>query len=131
MTHTTTEVQSPLTQAEKRREMEQDRKATTFRSFADAFVSENRGGRFGKSGNDQTVKPLPPESPWSGAQPAPGDELPLGYDINAVPDLGFPLNKQSATAPSAVSPCDVETTDEQGGVTVERHPSLSLLEVKR
>jgi hypothetical protein len=112
---TTSEVYSDLTQEEKRHEMEQDRKArTTFKDFASAFANEGRGGRFAKSSDDQAIKPLPPNSPWSGAQPSPGDELPLGYDINAVPDLGFP--KSVAPTPD---PLAVETaTDERGGAVI-------------
>jgi hypothetical protein len=85
---------------------------TTFRSFADAFANETRGGRYGKSGTDQTVQPLP-SGPWS-AQPGPGDEPPLGFDVNAVPDLGFPLNKQSV-ASNPASLAAVETATDRNG----------------
>jgi hypothetical protein len=122
VTHTSTEYHSPLTQEEKLREVKQDQKAgeqqqapATFKDFASAFANENRGGRFGKSGTDQTIKPLPPNSPWA-SNPVP-DEPPLGFDINQVPDLGFPLNKSVAEAPSA-SPSDVETATMSGAELV-------------
>jgi hypothetical protein len=83
MTTTTTEVQSPLTQDEKRRELENDRKVrTTFKSFTDAFVNETRGGRYGKSDSTSLIKPLT-SGPWS-PQPGPGDEPSLGVDIERV-----------------------------------------------
>ena len=119
---TTSEVYSDLTQEEKRHEMEQDRKArTTFKDFASAFANEGRGGRFAKSSDDQAIKPLPPNSPWSGAQPSPGDELPLGYDINAVPDLGFP--KSVAPTPD---PLAVETATERSGTADPDSPAPSF-----
>jgi hypothetical protein len=132
MTHTSTELQSPLTQDEKRREMEQDRKArkqqgpTTFKDFASAFANETRGGRYAKSDAAPLIKPLT-SGPWS-PQPTPGDEPPLGYDINAVPDLGFP----KSVAPTPASPlAAVETaTDERGGATEPQRPSSSLSEEK-
>jgi hypothetical protein len=86
MTNTSTEVQSPLTQDEKRREMEQDRKAreqpATYKDFASAFASENKGGRYGKSSASATVQPLT-SGPWS-PQPGPGDEPSVGIDIERV-----------------------------------------------
>jgi hypothetical protein len=82
---TSTELQSPLTQAEKRREMENDRKVreqgTSFKSFEEAFVND-RGGRFTKV--ESPPKPLPPNSPWSGEQPQPGEEASLGYSVDRV-----------------------------------------------
>jgi hypothetical protein len=118
MTTTSTEVQSPLTQDEKREVLKNDRRVremTTFRSFADAFANETRGGRFAKSDTGPTIKPLPPNSPWA-SNPVP-DEPPLGFDVNAVPDLGFPLNKQTSVVPTPAIPlAAVETaTDERGG----------------
>jgi hypothetical protein len=86
MTTNSTELQSPLTQAEKRREMENDRKVregqTTFKSFADALANEDRGGRFTKV--ESPPKPLPANSPWSGEQPQPGEEAALGYSVDRV-----------------------------------------------
>jgi hypothetical protein len=85
-----TELQSSLTQEEKRREMEQDRKVReqqqrppTFKDFASAFANETKGGRFAKSGTGSTVQPLP-SGPWSPNQPSPGDEPSLGVNINQV-----------------------------------------------
>jgi hypothetical protein len=86
MTNTSTEVQSPLTQDEKRRELEQDRKAreqpATYKDFTSAFANENRGGRYGKSDSTSLIKPLT-SGPWS-PQPGPGDEPSLGVDIERV-----------------------------------------------
>jgi hypothetical protein len=114
---TTTEIPSEFTQQQKRDVMESDRKArerpATFKDFASAFANETRGGRYGKSDASALVRPLPPASPWSGAQPGPGDERPLGYDINEVPDLGFSNEQKSVPAPAA-SPSAVETTERVG-----------------
>jgi hypothetical protein len=99
-----------VTKQSERRQVLQDDRAT-FRSFADAFANEARGGRFAKSDHASMVKPLPPTSPWAGPNPGPGDEPPLGYDINEVPDLGFP---QSGPAPGASA---VEPTDDRGGAS--------------
>jgi hypothetical protein len=128
---TTTEVHSEFTQQQKRDVLDDDRKArerpATFKDFASAFANETRGGRFAKSSTDQTVTPLP-SGPWS-AQPGPGDEPPLGMDVNAVPDLGFPLNKQTSVAQAPASPLAVETaTDERGGATGPERSSSSLSE---
>ena len=82
---TSTELQSPLSQTEKRREMENDRRVreqgTSFKSFEEAFVND-RGGRFTKV--EPPPKPLPPNSPWSGEQPSPGDEPSYGISIDKV-----------------------------------------------
>jgi hypothetical protein len=132
-TSTSIELQSPLSQAEKRALIKNDQKVregpTTYKDFESAFANEGRGGRFAKSSDDQAIKPLPPNSPWSGAQPQPGDELPLGYDINDVPDLGFPLNKQSVVQAPALTPlAAVETaTDERGGAGSAPQRSSSSL----
>jgi hypothetical protein len=89
MTTTSTELHSSLSQEEKRREMDNDRKAReqgkiTFKDFASAFASEGReSGRFAKI-NPPTVQPLPPNSPWSSAQPTPGEEPALGVNIDQV-----------------------------------------------
>jgi hypothetical protein len=64
--HTSIELQSPLTQAERRDLIKQDRKAreqqqrpATFKAFADAFANEARDGRYAKSDHGATIKPLP------------------------------------------------------------------------
>jgi hypothetical protein len=121
---TSTEVYSEFTQQQKRDVMESDRKArerpATFKDFESALANEQRGGRFAKSSSDQTVTSLP-SGPWS-AQPGPGDEPPLGYDINAVPDLGF-RNEQKSGAPVS-SP--VDATDDRGGTAPPDSPAPSF-----
>jgi hypothetical protein len=86
MTNTSTELQSPLTQDEKRALIKNDQKVregpTTYKDFTSAF--ENRGGRFGKSNTGQMIQPLPPSSPWSAEQNLLGDEPSLGYPIDKV-----------------------------------------------
>jgi hypothetical protein len=122
--------QVELTQDEKRSVLENDRKVreqgVTFKNFADAAIGNEAtrsGGRFAKLDVAPVVKPLPPNSPWSSQQPRLPDEAPLGFDINAVPDLGFPLNQSVAQAPAS-SPAAVETvTDERGG---PHQPASSL-----
>jgi hypothetical protein len=123
MTSTSTEVHSPLTQDEKREVQRQDRTAqqATFKDFDSAFANETRGGRYAKSDAAPLIKPLT-SGPWS-PQPTPGDEPPLNFDVNAVPDLGFPLNKQSVPAPASAPA--VETTDERGGDAPTAIPFLS------
>jgi hypothetical protein len=82
---TSTELESPLSQDEKRAVMKNDRRVreqTTFKSFADALANEGREGRFKKV--ESPPKPLPANSPWSGANPGPGDEAPLGFNIDRV-----------------------------------------------
>jgi hypothetical protein len=128
MTHTFEVVHSDLTQEEKIQEIDKDRKArglSTFKDFASAFANETRGGRFAKSDHTSMAKPLPPNSPWAGPNPGPGDEPPLGYDINEVPDLGYPLNKQSIAQAPASSPAVEPATDERRGEPHHPTPSLS------
>jgi hypothetical protein len=85
---TATDPQPQITQEEKRRVLENDRRAreqATFKSFSDAFANEGKeSGRFSKLNVAPVVHPLPPNSPWSGAQPSPGDEPAYGVDINKV-----------------------------------------------
>ena len=96
-------------QEERRETLANDRRVreqATFKDFADSGVgNEGRGGRFAKSDVRPTVKPLPPNSPWSPSQPGPGVEPPLGFSVN---DLGFP---SGATAPD---PPSVETALDRG-----------------
>ena len=113
-------------QSDRREVLQNERRAreqgpSTFRSFADAFANETRGGRFAKSSDATTIKPLPPSSPWSSSQPSPGDEPQLGYDINAVPDLGFP--KSVAPTPD---PLAVETATERSGTADPDSPAPSF-----
>jgi hypothetical protein len=85
MTTTSTELQSPLTQDEKRDLMKNDQKVreqATYKDFASAFASENKGGRYGKSNASGTIQPLT-SGPWS-PQPGPADEPSLGVDIERV-----------------------------------------------
>jgi hypothetical protein len=109
---------SELTTEEKRRVLDNDRRVregSTLRDFADSgFGNEGReSGRFARLDDKPIVKRLPPNSPWSGMQPGPGDEPALGYSVD---DLG--LQKSDAVAPA---PPSVETaTDERGGQ--ERQP---------
>ena len=80
--------QVEISQAEKRRVLENDRKVreqTTFRSFTEAFANEGKeSGRFAKLNVVPVVQPLPPNSPWSSEQPSPGDEPPFGVPIDKV-----------------------------------------------
>jgi len=88
VTTNSTELHSPLSQEEKLREMQNDRRVrerTTFKDFASAFASEGReSGRFAKNNATTTVQPLPPNSPWSSEQVQPGDEPSLGVNIDQV-----------------------------------------------
>ena len=78
-----------ISQAERRGILRNDarvREGATFRDFADSGVgNEGReSGRFKKLDTTPVVHPLPANSPWSGAQPQPGDEPAYGVDINKV-----------------------------------------------
>jgi hypothetical protein len=98
------------------------REGTTLHRFAQSQADELSGGRFAAInpttvvGSDPTLKypPLPSSSPWSGAQPEPGVEPQLGYEINRLtpyelePSMGTtrPV-EDTGGAPSSAPPDDV------------------------
>jgi hypothetical protein len=77
------------------------------------------GGRFKKENATQVVGiptyPTPPNGPWATPDPS-GPEPPLGYDINALPELG-------EVAAPATLPCAVETASpSRGGLSSNSPP---------
>ena len=93
-------------QAERRRVTLQDadlrrrQQASTNLDHALAAANDISGGRFGATGTPNVVgsteipysslTKMPASSPWSGTQPEPGLEEPLGYRIDAMPELENP-----------------------------------------
>jgi hypothetical protein len=112
--------QSSEQEERKLREAEHERllrEGTTFHQHAQAQVGELSGGRFGAVGVPhvtgsapaQQIPQLPSSSPWSGAQPQPGPEPPLGFDNPAFEDPAghFPASAATGGAPSSAPPEDV------------------------
>jgi hypothetical protein len=95
---------------ERREVLENDRKVreqqgTTFLDHARAAALDTSGGRFANAQGNQFIvgatplayPTLPESSPWHGPDPV-GREPPLGFAIDAMPELAPP------TGVSAVSP---------------------------
>ena len=118
----------PESQAERRRVLQNDARLREQSRNGDTgtYLSHTHsevGGRFAVT-EHQTITgvispsppPLPANSPWHGSDPVP-DEPPLGYRIDAMPEL------ESSTVLSP--PCPVEVTDDpanapSGGSLVEQ-----------
>jgi hypothetical protein len=96
------------------------REGTTMHRFAQSAANDEAGGRF-RAVNSATVvgaqpptyPQLPSSSPWSGTQPEPGPEEPLGYEINKLmphelePSMAVSMSsvvEATGGAPSAVPP---------------------------
>jgi hypothetical protein len=85
---------NPATMKEKRETLAQDRTATTYLDQARSSVGAEMGGRFSHLSKDQQIVGdrnihLPgqrPEGHWGGGFRE-GDEMPLGVDVNALPDM--------------------------------------------
>jgi hypothetical protein len=116
-----------ITQAEKRRVLENDRKVreqATFKSFADAsFGNEatRSGGRFSKLDDTPVVKRLPESSPWSGLQPGPGDEPSLDEAEKQAATLAYmrqvaeaDLARLVGSVPAPATPSSAVETDRRG-----------------
>jgi hypothetical protein len=80
-------------------------------TFFDQYHSDI-GGRFGVIQHETVIgrvspspPPLPASSPWSGAQPEPGLEPPLGYAIHQVePSTPAPSVEHLGAPAAAVAP---------------------------
>jgi hypothetical protein len=113
--------ENPTSQAERRATLENDRavreQGSTFKTFADAFSNEGKeSGRFSKLDASATTKRLPEGSPWSGVQPGPGKEKPLGFSIDEMQPTGEVFEvRQSLESGAPVSP-SVDATDRGGAV---------------
>jgi hypothetical protein len=103
-----------------KRQQAQREQSGTFFSHAEAAANDTAGGRFASVnvatvvGAEPAMKypQLPSSSPWSGAQPEPGPEPPLGFENPALEtsaDFAFPAEKLGApvaAAPSSeILPC--------------------------
>jgi hypothetical protein len=83
-----------VSQAERRRIMAEERRMRTYHGVAASSVDDERGGRYGASGNKQTVvgsssivyPAQPSGSPWH-SDPRP-PEPPLGYSVDELEPVG-------------------------------------------
>jgi hypothetical protein len=118
---------------ERRETLENDRKAleaerqrilregSTFHQHAQSAANDEAGGRFAAVspttvvGAEPAMKypQLPSSSPWSGAQPEPGIEPPLGFENPAIETSAVTLGAEQLGAPVAEALSaddDVETS---------------------
>jgi hypothetical protein len=114
----------PETPAERRARLLEER-GSTFHQHGVTAADDESGGRFAARGKPTVVgtteipkyPQLPEGSPWSGAQPGPGDEPPLGFDNPALASptgcllLPVATGPASADAPSFSLEDDVQRTD--------------------
>jgi hypothetical protein len=102
---------------QKQRDAEQRRilrEGTTFYQHAQSAANDEAGGRFAGVnpatvvGSEPAVKypQLPASSPWSGAQPEPGMEPPLGFDNSALDESSAAsiLSAEATGAPVTAAP---------------------------
>jgi hypothetical protein len=83
-----------ISQAEKRRILNEDRKARTYLAQAQSSIDDDRGGRFAAVGKSTAVvgaSPIsypqqPPTSPW--ARDVMPPEPPLGFSVNEIEPVG-------------------------------------------
>jgi|SRR5215471_13221469 len=110
-----------ISQAERRRIMANDRRATTYHSFAQSSINDERGGRYSAiddrpavTGSSPIAYPqLPEGNPW--AKNELPDEPPTGIDINAQDPTGevfeVKASEQSPSSPSSPVSGDGEVGD--------------------
>ena len=106
-----TDYRNDATQSERRAQA-----INTYLAHAEATIDIAAGGRFAKAEQRPTpgvpIYPtLPASSPWA-SDPVPPEE-PLGFDVNAVPDLGFECRTDDLgepPAPVSVAPTDAVET---------------------
>ena len=126
----------PEDQAERRRVLLNDARVREQARNGDTgtYLSHTHselGGRFALT-EHQTITgvvspappPLPANSPWHGSDPVP-DEPPLGYDINAMPELETstgvsPVSPPVATDDPASAPSGGSGSALYGGLVSER-----------
>jgi hypothetical protein len=85
-----------ISMAERRRILAEELRFKTYMAHTDTFLDDNRGGRFSVTkpaaliGSGPIHYPqLPQDAPANQALMV-GDEMPLGYDINAMDAVGEP-----------------------------------------
>jgi hypothetical protein len=127
----TTSDYDPESQAERRRVLLQD---ADVRDRFGTYLSHTHselGGRFAVT-DHQTITgvvspsppPLPANSPWHGSDPVP-DEPPLGYSVDAMPELETstgvnPVSPPVATDDPANAPPSGSGSAPSGGLVCER-----------
>jgi hypothetical protein len=101
-------------QAERRRILDNDRKASTYSRIAQSEAEDLAGGRYAAMGKPSVTGTTPairypvqpPNSPW--ASDLLGPEPPLGIDINAMQPVGEPhevkASERTEPAPAAIDP---------------------------
>jgi hypothetical protein len=121
------------------REAEQRRillEGTTMFQHGQSQADEINQGRFAATGVPHVtgsqpipkVPQLPESSPWSGAQPEPGIEPPLGFDNPALePSAAFQLHAEQLGAPAADEALASEGDRPSAGVQAEP-PSSDAVE---
>jgi hypothetical protein len=120
-----------ISQSEKRRILREQ--ATTMHQHAVAWSGEISQGRFGALGTPhvtgsapaQQIPTLPSSSPWSGAQPQPPIEPPLGFDNPALESLEL-SSASSAQGNSAAQCADASLSVAPPADDVERGTELPL-----
>ena len=108
-----------ISQTERRRVMENDRKVATYHFVAQSAVDDERGGRYAVEGKATVTgsSPIsypaqPTHSPWH-HDPI-GTEPPLGYSIDAIDPVGEVFERgppSAAAAPEVEGDGDGSTTD--------------------
>jgi hypothetical protein len=107
---------------------------TTFHRHAQSAADETNQGRFASLGVPHVVgatagptfPPLPASSPWSGAQPGPGIEPVLGYDVNALETSAAPPVAEAGVPTAAAPSSSVQAHDNLASETsVGASPSTS------
>ena len=95
------------------------REGTTFYQHAQSAANDEAGGRFAGVnpatvvGSEPAVKypQLPASSPWSGAQPEPGIEPPLGFENPAIEPSAVTLGAEQTDAPAGATSAQDEPGD--------------------
>jgi hypothetical protein len=103
-------------EAERRRIL---REGTTFHQFGQSQANDEAGGRFAAVnaatvvGAEPAMKypQLPSSSPWSGAQPEPGPEPPLGFENPAIEPSAVTLGAEQTDAPAGATSAQDEPGD--------------------
>ena len=105
-------------QAERRRILENDRKASTYSRVAQSEAEDLAGGRYAAMGKPSVTGTTPairyprqPQTSPANQMALAGDEPPLGIDVNAMEAVGekfeVEASERSAAKPAATDPAPV------------------------
>jgi hypothetical protein len=102
--------------------LREQQQATSMHQFAQSQANDTGGGRFGALGNPnitgstpvQQIPQLPSSSPWSGAQPEPGIEPALGYEVNRLTPYELEPSVSSLAAAQATEGAPVPEAPSSG-----------------